>query len=88
MSGFVAVAVVLATYNSRFKVSKCNGEVGGDGEGDLLLEWYLDLDLLAIHGSEALLLAPNMLKPQKSGLQQGGYPPGPDLGWWLLFHLV
>ena len=35
-SGFVAVVVVLSTSGSRFKDSKCDGEVGGDGEGDLL----------------------------------------------------
>lgn len=57
-------------------------EKSASGEGDLLSEWYLDLDLLAIHSLEvqALLLAPNMLKPQKSGLQQEGYPPSPGLG--------
>ena len=49
MFEFVAVVVVLSTSRSRFKDSKCDGEVGGDGEGDLLSEWYLDLDLLAIH---------------------------------------
>ena len=48
MSGFVATVDALATSNSGFK---CNGEVGGDGEGDLLSEWYFDLDLLAIHSS-------------------------------------
>ena len=42
---------VLSTSGSRFRDSKCNGEVGGDGEGDLLSEWYLDFDLLAIHSS-------------------------------------
>ena len=79
MSGFVAVTVVLSTFGYRFKDFKCDGEVGGDGEGNLLSEWYLDLDLLSIHSS-ALLLAPNMLKPRKLGLQQGGYPPGLNLG--------
>ena len=49
MFGFVAVVVVLSTSCSRFKDSKCDGEVGRDVEGDLLSEWYLDLDLLAIH---------------------------------------
>ena len=51
MSGCVAVVDTPATSNSGFKVSECNGEVGGDGEGDLLSEWYLDLDFLAIHSS-------------------------------------
>ena len=49
MLGFTTMVVVLLASCSRFKDSKCYGEVGGDGEGDLLLEWYLDLDLLAIH---------------------------------------
>jgi len=40
-----STAVVLSTFGSRFKDSKWDGEVGGDGEGNLLLEWYLDLDL-------------------------------------------
>lgn len=29
-----------------------------------------------------------LLKPRKSGRQQGGYSPGPDLGWQLLIRLV
>ncbi len=29
-----------------------------------------------------------LLKPRKSCQKQGGYPPGPDLGWQLLIHLV
>lgn len=32
-------------------------EVGGVGEGLLLLEWLVDLDLLSIH-TQALLLVP------------------------------
>lgn len=28
---------------------ECDREVGGDGEGVLLLEWHVDLNLLAIH---------------------------------------
>ena len=51
MSGFMVVFVVLSTSFSRFKDSKCDGEVEGDGEGDLLSEWYLDLELLSIHSS-------------------------------------
>ena len=50
MFEFVAVVVILSTSHSRFKDSKCDGEVKGDAEGDLLSEWYLDLHLLAIHG--------------------------------------
>ena len=46
MSGFVAAVDVPTTYNSGFR---CNGEVKGDGEGDLLSEWCLGLDFLAIH---------------------------------------
>ena len=74
--GCVVAFDTRATSDSRIKRT---GEVGGDDEGDLLSEWYLDFDLGAIH-SQALLLAPNMLKPRKSGRQQGGYSPGPDLG--------
>ena len=48
ISGCVAAVDTQATSNSGFK---CNGEVGGDDEGDLLSEWYSDLDLLAIHSS-------------------------------------
>ena len=62
-------------------------EVGGDGEGVLLLEWHVDLDLLAIQ-SQALLLVPKMLNPRNSLLQQGGKPPGSDLGWQFLIRLV
>ena len=51
MSGLVAVVVALATFGSGIKDFKCDGEVGGDGEGNLLSEWYFDLDLLAIHSS-------------------------------------
>ena len=28
----------------------CNWEVRGDAEGELLLEWFVDLGFLAIHG--------------------------------------
>ena len=82
--GYVAAVDIRPTSDSEFK---CTEEVGGVDEGDLLSEWYLDFDLGAIHSS-ALLLAPNMLKPRKLGRQQGGYPPGPDLGWQLLIRLV
>ena len=37
-----------ATSNSGFNRT---GEVGGVDEGDLLSEWYLDFDLVAIHSS-------------------------------------
>jgi len=30
----------------------------------------------------------DLLKPRKSGRQQGGYSPSPDLGWQLLNRLV
>ena len=43
------MAVVLSTSDSRFKDSKCDGEVGRDGEGNLLSEWYLEFYLLATH---------------------------------------
>ena len=45
------MSVLLSTSRSGFKISECDGEVGEDGEGELLSEWYLDLDLLAIHSS-------------------------------------
>ena len=45
------MAVVFSTSGSRFKNSICDGEVGEDGEGDLLSEWFLDFDLLSIHSS-------------------------------------
>jgi len=48
MSGSVAVVDTRATSNSGFK---CNGEVREDGEGDLVSEWYSNLDSLAIHSS-------------------------------------
>ena len=51
MSGLVAATVAPVTSDSGFKYSKCNGEVGGDGEGDLLSEWTIDLDFLTIHSS-------------------------------------
>lgn len=54
---------------------------------------HLNSNIAIAHDSnrlcvQALLLAPNMLKPRKSGRQQGGYPPGPDLGWQRLIRLV
>ena len=51
MFGLVAVVIVFSTSRLGFKDLECDGEVGGDVEGDLLLEWYLDFDLLAIHSS-------------------------------------
>ena len=48
ISGCVVAVDTRATYASGFK---CTGEVGGDDEGDLLSEWYLDFDLGAIHSS-------------------------------------
>jgi len=41
--------VVFSTSSLIFNDSECDGEVGGDVEGDLLSKWVLDLDLLAIH---------------------------------------
>jgi len=49
MFRFVAVVVIFSTSRLRFKDSEWDGEVGGDVEGNLLLEWFLDLYLLAIH---------------------------------------
>ena len=61
-----------STYFLGIGDLECEGEVGGDGEGILLLEWPVDLDLLAIH-SQALLLAPKMLMHLKSWQQH----------WWI-----
>ena len=46
-------ALVVGFSTSLLKIGdlECDGEVGGDVEGDLLSKWYLDLDLLAIHSS-------------------------------------
>jgi len=46
-----AVGVVLFFSTSRLGIRalECEGKVGGDGEGILLLEWLEDLDLLTIH---------------------------------------
>ena len=48
ISGRVAAIDTRATSDSGFKYT---GEVGGDDEGVLLSEWYLDFDLGAIHSS-------------------------------------
>ena len=45
------MVVVLSTSDSRFKIYMFDGEVGEDGEGDLISEWYLDFDLLVNHSS-------------------------------------
>ena len=49
--------VVFTTSHIGLGDLECDREVGGDGEGVLLLEWLSDLYLLAIH-SQVLLLAP------------------------------
>ena len=77
MSGFVAAVDIRATSNSRFK---CNGEVRGDGEGDLLLEWYSDLYLLAIHSSDPPSSAKYFEAP-KIGSTTRGIPA--RSGHWL-----
>ena len=46
ISECVAAVDTRAISDSGFK---CNGEVRGDDEGDLLSEWYSNLDLLAIN---------------------------------------
>ncbi len=43
--------LVISTSHLKIGDLECEGEVGGDGEDNLLLEWYLDLDLLSIHSS-------------------------------------
>ena len=61
-------------------------EVAGEGEGVLLLEWPVNLDLLAIHSSGPPSSA-KMLKPQKLLPQRGGKSPDPNLCWQLIFRL-
>jgi len=53
-----------STSGSKIGDLECEQEVEGHGEGVLLLEWREDVDLLTIH-SQALLLAPKMLKARK-----------------------
>ena len=86
MSGCVAAVGTRATSNSGFK---CNGEVGGDGEGDLLSEWYSDLDLLAIHSSGPPSSAKYVEAP-KIGSTTRGIPTqsGPWLAAPYLFGIV
>jgi len=57
--GILTVGFLIFFANSCLGLGdlECFREVGGDGEGFLLLEWLVDLDLLAIH-SQALFLAP------------------------------
>ena len=69
MSGFLVVVVVLWTSCSRFKDSKCDGEVGEDGEGGFTLGMVFRYRLTFHSQFGALLLVPNMLKPQKLCLQ-------------------
>lgn len=72
------MVVVSSTSRLKTGVLACEGEVGGEVEGDLLLEWIIDLGLLTIH-SLALLLALKILMPRKSMQQHRGKPPRPDL---------
>ena len=78
MFKFSAVGVVFSTSHLKMGDLECEGEVGGDGEGDLLSEWAMDLDFITftVH---ALLLVPKMLMPLKSLHQHQGKPPCPDL---------
>lgn len=46
-----AVIVLLSSSRLKTRVLTCKGEVGGGVEGDLLLEWVVDLGFLAIHSS-------------------------------------
>ena len=41
--------VVFTTSRLGLEELECDREVGGDGEGFLLLEWLTDLDFLSIH---------------------------------------
>ena len=68
MFRFSAVVVVFSTSLLEIRDSKCEGEVGGDVEGDLLSEW-LWIWIRSPFIVQALLLVPNMLKAQKLGLQ-------------------
>jgi len=47
----LAMGSVFFFSTSRLGIGdlECEREVGGDGEGVLLLEWLVDLDLLSIH---------------------------------------
>ena len=49
--------IFFATSHLELRYFECFREFGGDGEGVVLLEWPVDLGLLAIL-SQALLLAP------------------------------
>ena len=51
MFRFSVVVVVFSTSHLEIGDSECEGEVEGDDEGDLLLEWVMDLNSLAIHSS-------------------------------------
>ena len=49
MFKFSAVGVVFSTSRLKIGDLEYEGEVGGDGEEDLLSEWAMDLDFLSIH---------------------------------------
>ena len=75
--GYVAVMDTRATPNSGFNRTR---EVGGVDEGDLLLEWYLDFDLVAIHSSGPPSSAKYVEGP-KIGSTTRGIPT--QSGTWL-----
>ena len=62
MFKFSAVGVLFSFSTSGLKIGEleCEGEIGGDGEGVLLLEWPIDLDFLAIHSSGSPSSATNI----------------------------
>ena len=51
MFKFLAMGVFFSTSHLKMGDLECEGEVGGDGEGDLLSEWSVGFDLLPIHSS-------------------------------------
>ena len=68
----------------------CNWEVRGDVEGDLLSEWSIDLDLLAIHSLGPPSSAKNVDAPKIVASTSGDNHPVWTLiqllfrlGWWL-----
>ena len=73
----------------------CNWEVQGDVEGDLLLEWSIDLDLLAIHSSCPPSSAKNVDAQKIVASTFGDNHPVRTLiqllfhlGWWLRLDIM
>ena len=66
--GCIAAVDTRATSGSGLNRA---GEVGGVGEGDLLLEWCLDFDLCAIHSSFPPSSARNVEGPEVGSTTRG-----------------